>query len=442
VQSHEFPDSDTLVLEFCISDTGIGIKKDKLDLIFENFTQADGSTTRKFGGTGLGLSISKRLIHLMGGEIWVTSAYGKGSKFFFTIAVKPVKIEEFSKKSESSLLTFNLHQILFIATEHSLEERNEIEGHLKDLNLRPTVVTSIEEANFENNVKYDVIIIDSLETGNQLRLLSEIKYIPFVLLHHQIMDLNMRTCLDLGIQSYGNTPSSMMDLAGYLKPALESRVVPSEDDNPQSFNILLAEDSLVNQKLAVRILQKYGHEVTVAQNGLEAYEAVKEHHYDAVLMDVQMPIMGGFEATESIRKWEKERNPIDPFSVRTPIIALTAHAMLGDREKCMQANMDEYISKPLKPNLLIQTIAKTIHHVNKLKEIAQTNPHNKHFANEGLSTSFHNSSTNSLSLTGKSTDSFNTTKQRSQGLGDNQDKDVSDNKSDVSVESDSQVSEV
>jgi osomolarity two-component system sensor histidine kinase NIK1 len=169
---------------------------------------------------------------------------------------------------------------------------------------------------------------------------------------------------------------------------------------------------------------------------------VKEHHYDAVLMDVQMPIKGGFEATESIRKWEKERNPIDPFSVRTPIIALTAHAMLGDREKCMQANMDEYISKPLKPNLLIQTIAKTIHHVNKLKEIAQTNPHNKHFANEGLSTSFHNSSTNSLSLTGKSTDSFNTTKQRSQGLGDNQDKDVSDNKSDVSVESDSQVSEV
>ncbi|ODQ61102.1 hypothetical protein WICANDRAFT_90330 [Wickerhamomyces anomalus NRRL Y-366-8] len=362
----------SLALEFCVSDTGIGIKKEKLDLIFETFTQADGSTTRKFGGTGLGLSISKKLIHLMGGEIWVTSAFKEGSKFYFTIATSPAKAE-LSKQSDA-LLTFNLHQILFISTIYSKEETEKVRKDLVDLNLRPTVVHDIAEVSSEEQSKFDVIIIDSLEIGKSLRELPEIKYIPFVLLNPMIPKLNMKVCLDLGIQSYGNTPCSLIDLAGYLKPALESRVVPSDDNTPQSYVILLAEDNLVNQKLAVRILEKYGHEVHVVQNGLEAFEEVKNKRYDVVLMDVQMPIMGGFEATEKIRKWEKEVNPMDPFSVRVPIIALTAHAMLGDRERCLQNQMDEYISKPLKPNLLIQTIAKTIHHINKLKELSASNP--------------------------------------------------------------------
>jgi osomolarity two-component system sensor histidine kinase NIK1 len=196
------------------------------------------------------------------------------------------------------------------------------------------------------------------------------------------MELNMKECLDLVIQSHGNTPCSQMDLAGYLKPALESRVVPSEDDTPQKYSILLAEDNLVNQKLAVRILEKYGHEVVVVQNGAEAIEEVKNRGYDVILMDVQMPIMGGFEATEKIREWEKTVNPMNPISVRIPIIALTAHAMLGDRERCLQHQMDEYISKPLKPNLLIQTIAKTIHHLNKLRELSSVDPRIKSLLKE------------------------------------------------------------
>lgn len=122
----------------------------------------------------------------------------------------------------------------------------------------------------------------------------------------------------------------------------------------------------------------------MAQNSLEALEAVKKNRYDAVLMDVQMPIMGGFEATEKIRLWEKEMNPIDPFSVRVPIIALTAHAMQGDCEKCLQSQMDEYISKPLKPNLLSQTMSKTIHQVSKLKELSSMNQHNQLLESEGI----------------------------------------------------------
>lgn len=369
-------DDEVVVLEFCVSDTGIGIKKEKLGLIFENFTQADGSTTRRFGGTGLGLSISKRLIHLMNGEIWVTSTYGKGSKFYFTIAVKKVDPTSINKKE--ALLMFNQHQILVISTNHDEAESEELRKYLIDLNLRPTIIYDLDKLSELKEEKFDVIIIDSIEVGEKLRSLPEIKYIPFVLLQKNVSDLIMKDCLDLGIQSCGNTPCSIADLAAYLKPALESRIVPSDDNEQQSFSILLAEDNLVNQKLAVRILEKFGHEVVVAQNGLEAFEKVQQRKYDVILMDVQMPIMGGFEATEKIRQWEKETNPIDPFSIRIPIIALTAHAMLGDREKCMQAQMDEYISKPLKPNLLIQTITKTIHNVNKLKEISSMNQTNRH----------------------------------------------------------------
>ncbi|KAH3673383.1 hypothetical protein WICPIJ_009835 [Wickerhamomyces pijperi] len=365
--------ANPLALEFCVSDTGIGIEVDKLGLIFETFTQADGSTTRKFGGTGLGLSISKKLIHLMGGSIWVTSIFKEGSKFHFTICVE--QSDENPKKIDDALLTFNLHKIMVINTRSNEYETNSLKKDLLQLNLRPTIINDIEEVGKidHEQAKFDVIILDSVETAKHLRELAEIKYIPFVLLTEDTPQLNMKECLDLGIQSHGSKPYSLMDLAGYLKPALESRVVPSDDNTPQKYDILLAEDNLINQKLAVRILEKYGHSVTVVSNGEEAVKEVKQKRYNVVLMDVQMPIMGGFEATEKIREWEKEISPMNPISNRIPIIALTAHAMLGDRERCLEHQMDEYISKPLKPNLLIQTIAKTVHHMNKLRELSAVN---------------------------------------------------------------------
>ncbi|KAF2788517.1 two-component histidine kinase [Melanomma pulvis-pyrius CBS 109.77] len=340
------------VFQFAVSDTGIGIRGDKLNLIFDTFQQADGSTTRKFGGTGLGLSISKRLVTLMGGRMWVESDYGKGSTFYFTCRVRLGNPD--LTAIQPQLMPYSKHTVLFVDQGHTRFSAQVVD-HLKALDLAPIVVNTIDEVPISDKraiteTPFDCVIVDNDRTARELRVAERFKYIPLVMLTPHV-SISLKTALEDGISSYMTTPCLPIDLGNALIPALDGRAAPLATDHSKSFNILLAEDNAVNQKLAVRILQKYHHTVTVANNGLEAFEHIKKKRYDCVLMDVQMPVMGGFEATATIRAWERE-NGIPS----TPVIALTAHAMVGDREKCLAAQMDDYLSKPLRQNQLIQTI--------------------------------------------------------------------------------------
>lgn len=279
----------------------------------------------------------------MGGDLWVTSMYGRGSQFYFTLNFKRYPKEQHD--AFEKMKRFKGRNILFL---DGTGDEMAVESKLHELGLTPFRITGISEGvntsslpvfQSQNNKQppiFDCVLVDNMAYAEKIREAVHLRYTPIILIAPEIHRLNMKLCIDLGITGYINGPVSQSDLAYTLLPALESSSsLPSDSALPLPLEILLAEDNIVNQKLAVRILEKFGHKVEIVSNGKLAVEAFEKNKYDLILMDVQMPIMGGFEATQKIREIEHNSG----LGSHVPIIALTAHAMIGDREKCLQSGM-------------------------------------------------------------------------------------------------------
>ncbi|KAF9021710.1 HAMP TYPE histidine kinase [Hymenopellis radicata] len=349
-------DDQNVTLEFCVRDTGIGIAKAKLNMIFDTFCQADGSTTRvriwRYWPRAIDL---KTLVALMQGNMWVESEVQKGSSFYFTIntRISHVAMESVMAK----MAAYQNRTILFVDT---LGDSTGVVDRIEELGLKAHKIHDLAEvANGDTCPHIDTVVVDSLGDVSRIREFEHFRFVPVVLLAPSFAQLNLKWCLDNSIASPLTTPVTAQDLSVVLISALEANTVNAVVvPNDVTFNILLAEDNLVNQKLAVKILEKYGHSVEIAENGSLAVDAFKTRvlqnkPFDVILMDVSMPFMGGMEATELIRSWELQTG-----LERIPIIALTAHAMIGDRERCLQAGMDDHITKPLRRGDLLNAIHK------------------------------------------------------------------------------------
>jgi len=355
-------------IQFTVSDTGIGISPEQQKTIFEPFTQADSSTTRKYGGTGLGLSISTHLVRMMGGEMWVESQPGIGTKFYFKIPLIPATnpVETYSEPASDVL---SGSKVLIV--DDNATNRQILELMLKRWGMAPTLVSGGMAGILElrsasaagrgfNLVICDLLMpeMDGFAFTEQVRKTSEISKAKIMLLSSAGRRGDAKRCEDLGISAYLMKPVRQLELKTVLSGLLGgetpvdpqsviTRFVMKNGQNASaSLRILVAEDNAVNQKLIVRLLEKRGHSVQVVPNGRDAVEILEEREFDLVLMDMQMPVMDGFEATSEIRKREK------PEGERLPIIALTAYAMKGDRERCLTAGMDGYLTKPIRGNEL------------------------------------------------------------------------------------------
>ncbi len=374
---------DRVQLEFEVRDTGIGIPSEKLGKIFEEFEQADASTTRDFGGTGLGLAISSRLIRMMEGSIRVESEPGIGSKFFFTAwlnvmdAPPPVLHEAIRRADDKRVLVVDNNET----------SRRILGEMLTNWGMQPLLAESIEEAESHLRAAHQsgegvpIVIADANMPGSDgLTLLGKIKHDcqlgrpeSIVLTSSPRPELDSE-CQALGVRDCLLKPIKQSELFDAIAIALEGESPKSADWitmhelPPQLLKILLAEDNLVNQKLALGILESLGCEVTVARTGREAVEWAAREDFDAILMDVQMPELDGLEATRQIRRREIG-------SGRTSrIIAMTAHAMAGDKELCLEAGMDDYLSKPIRLRQLSDKLQAVLAETGDAQNSPTTNP--------------------------------------------------------------------
>ena len=366
--------SNELTLQFEVKDTGIGISQEKQDIIFEAFSQADSSTTRKFGGTGLGLAISSQIVELMEGKIWVESKVNKGSVFKFTAVFKEDKNADLDIE-QVDLDVLEGKSALVIVENDSAQES--IVGILENLKMYPVIVDNSEQAlealRFAHSADraIPIAVLDAnLQGEDGFQLAKEIledttvSNTKIVMVTSSGMRGDAARCRDLGISAYLSAPFAKEELANVIISVARKVSSDKESDllvtkhsvleQQVNIKILLAEDNVVNQKLAVKILEKLGFEAKVAGDGRRAIKMLKEEHFDMILMDVQMPEMDGLEATMFIRKKEKKTGK------HIPIIALTAHAMEEDRKRCLMAGMDAYIAKPIRKAQLLEAIKSQI----------------------------------------------------------------------------------
>ena len=388
-------------LQFTVTDTGIGIAKDKQQIIFDAFAQADGSMTRKFGGTGLGLSISRQFTELMGGRIWVESEPDQGSQFHFTVKLG---LDPMETKPQEEAAAFNASNASVLIVDDNATTRRILKEMLREWKMKTAEAGCAEEA---------LTLIDKAERdGDPFSLYLFDAYLPgmesFIIQDHMRHNPEMAKATimllaspshkgdaapwqKLGSPAFIAKPIRNKSLLEVIKTALsslpggtkieelteqpseipskpakpiqeESEPTKTEDQPHNSYRVLIAEDNIVNQKVAYFMLEKQGHLVTGVRDGKEAVEAMDTGIFDVILMDVQMPNMNGFEATAAIR--EKEKNS----DRHTPIIAMTAHAMKGDREMCIEAGMDDYVPKPLKADELLTKIEEAVQKFGKAKK--------------------------------------------------------------------------
>jgi PAS domain S-box-containing protein len=356
-------------LHFAVSDTGIGIPAEHQARIFDAFTQADSSTTRRYGGTGLGLAIAQRLVELMNGRMWVDSEPGRGSTFHFTADFETPRG---ATTTSSAARPDALDGLRVLVVDDNDTNRRILDEMLASWRMTPTAVADATRAlallreAAGGPASFDVVISDCQMPGTdgftfaqRVKRDPQLAATPFVMLTSIGAPRDVARCRKIGVEAYLSKPvkhSDLLDtlvtLFGVSTRRAGARTTPARA-TPRALHVLVAEDNVVNRTLVTRLLQKRGHRITAVEHGRAAVEAVTARRakpFDVVLMDVQMPELNGLEATAAIRRHESSRGG------HVPIIALTAHAMQGDRERCLAAGMDAYLAKPIDVDELVTTV--------------------------------------------------------------------------------------